>query len=130
APHAIDLGQRPRLELAMGVAAIAHRVTGDENIARSRYFQMVDAAKEGALSGAAGAEHAHDVAAPDLERDALEHFERSEFLVHVDHSNRRYLAHRSTVFGRIWTNVGWMLRAIDIDISLLYDRPGQSALAS
>jgi len=50
---------------------------------------MIDAAKERALAGAARADHADDLAAMNVERDALQHLERAEALVEFDDADRR-----------------------------------------
>ena len=44
------------------VLAKPERLAVDEDLAGARHFEVVDAAKEGALARAAGADHADDVA--------------------------------------------------------------------
>ena len=82
--------ERPRLALAARIAAIAQRLAVDEDVAGRRRLEVVDAAQERALARAAGADHADDVAAVNVERHALQHFERAETLVQVDDANRRH----------------------------------------
>ena len=116
AAHPVDLGQRPRFALAIGVAAKAQRFTAMRMSPEVGVFEMVDAAQERALARAAGADHADDVAAMDVEGDALEHLERAEVLVHVDHPNRRNVAHRSAAVGTIAVRMSteWRVRSTPI----------------
>jgi hypothetical protein len=73
------------------------RLAVDGDLALLERFQEIDAGKERALAGAAGADHGHDLAARHIEVDALEHLGVAEALVQVPdpHHRRRRLGLRT-----------------------------------
>ena len=90
---AVDLGERARLALPARVDARSERLAVDEDLAGGRRLEVVDAAQQRALARAAGADHADHAAAMHVERDALQHLERPEALVHVGDADARDIAH-------------------------------------
>ena len=62
---------------------VADAMAADDDLAAVDRLEAVDAAKGSALAGAAAADEDENLAAIDLEADAVEHLERAEALVHV-----------------------------------------------
>src|SRR4029077_18839628 len=75
-------------------------------------LEQVDAAQEGALAGAAGAEDAHDFAFGDVEVDAFQHLELGEALVDPLQLDHR-LSHQATWMWEPRVILPW-LRAINL----------------
>ena len=93
---AVDLLVVFRRGVAIARGLHLDELAGDEDAAGIGRLQEVDAAEHGALAGAAAAEDGDDIALVGLERDALEHFEVAEALVHVlDDEGRRGIRHSS-----------------------------------
>src|SRR4051794_13352059 len=72
----------------VALASVTDELAVDVQLSGVHLLQMVDAAKERRLARPGGADDAHDAAALDLQRDALEHLGRPEALVHrngLDH---------------------------------------------
>jgi hypothetical protein len=84
-----DLGPAARhlrlAELVELVArfAVSHQLAVDPQPSCVDLLEVVDAAQEGRLAGARRAQQAHDLARSHLERDALQHLEAAEALVHL-----------------------------------------------
>src|SRR5205085_3352469 len=78
-PLARNLRLAQLVELA-GALAVADELAVDPEAAGVDLLQVVDAAQEGGLAGARGAQHAHHLARLDLERDAAQHLEPAEAL--------------------------------------------------
>src|SRR5271156_5025406 len=108
-PAPADRGLAVRPAAAVGGDAEAHRLAADPDLAGARRLEMVEAAQQGALARAAGADHAQHRAAFKLERDALQHLERAETLMQVDDPDDR-IAHavRAAARHRDGTDVGIM----------------------
>ena len=91
--HADAAPKQRELRIAGGAHAFAEGefVRADGKLALLRHFQEVQAAQEGGLAGAGGADQGDDLAACDRERDALEHLVVAERLVDVvsDQSTHR-----------------------------------------
>ncbi|MCY1447376.1 hypothetical protein D9M71_639940 [compost metagenome] len=90
--YAVDLAAVGGHQHLVAPALERHLFTGDMDLAGIGGFQQVDAAQEGALARAAGAEDRHHVTLAGIQRDALEHFQVAERLADVFHLQDRIIA--------------------------------------
>jgi len=88
---------------------VAHQLAVHVEPARVDLLEVVDAAQEGRLAGARGAEHAHHLAGVDLERDALQDLQQAEVLAHglrFDHRRHQTACRGLRRRRKRWSGVG------------------------
>ena len=74
---------RVQLVQLAGGLPVADQLAVDVELAAVDLLQVVDAAQEGRLARPGRPDQAHHLAAPDGQRDALEHLQRAELLAHL-----------------------------------------------
>ena len=87
-----DLGLAVLDEAAV-LLAVADERAVDVDVPGVEAFEVVDAAQEGALAGAAGTDDDDDLAAGDVHREAAEDFQLAVALVDVDAADHRACDH-------------------------------------
>ena len=100
-PHAADVAlavANPPIPLI----AVAYQLTVNQHLTLVILFKKIDAAKESSFAGTAGSDEDHNLAAPDIEGDALQHLVVSEPLVEITD-----LYHRPPFAYGAQRGVGW-----------------------